>query len=63
MFNMSLSYNGSLMYLFGGCVERVRVGVVAVTNAISIAVVVYVAFAAITAATAAAISFAASYSL
>jgi hypothetical protein len=60
---MSLSYDGSLLYCFGGSAERVRVGVDPVTVAILIAVVVYVAFAAITAAAAAAISFAASYSL
>ncbi len=59
-FNMSLSYDGSLLYCFGGSAERVRVGVVAVTVAISIAVVVYVTFAAITTAAAAAVSFAAS---
>ena len=40
---MSLSYDGSLLYCFGGSAERVRVGVVAVTIAILIAVIVYVA--------------------
>jgi hypothetical protein len=60
---MSLSYDGSLLYCFGGGAESVRVGVIAVTVAILIAVVVYVTFAAITAAPATAISFAASYSL
>ena len=60
---MSLSYDGSLLYCFGGSAESARVGVVPVTVAISIAVVVYVAFAAITAVAAAAVSFAASYSL
>jgi hypothetical protein len=48
---------------FGGSAEGVRVGVIAVTVAILIAVAVYVAFAAITAAAAGAIFFAASYSL
>ncbi len=60
---MSFSYDGSLLYCFGGSAEIVRVGVIAVTAAILIAVVVYVAFAAITAAAAADVSFAASYSL
>jgi hypothetical protein len=60
---MSLSYDSSLLYCFGGSEESVRVGVVAVTIAISIAVVVNVAFAAITPAAAAAVSFAASFSL
>jgi hypothetical protein len=50
-----LSYDGSLLYCFGGSAESIRVGVVAVTVTISIAVVVYITFAAITAATAAAV--------
>ncbi len=60
---MSLSYDGSLLYCFGGSAESFRVGVVAVIVAILIAVVVYIAFAAITAATATTVSFAASFSL
>ncbi len=56
---MSSSYDGSLLYCFGGSIERDRVGTVAVTVAILIAVVVYLAFAAITTAAAAAVSFAA----
>ncbi len=55
---MSLSYDGSLLYCFGGSAESIRVGVVAITVAILIAVIVYVTFAAITAAAAAAVSFA-----
>jgi hypothetical protein len=48
---------------FGGSAEGVRVGVIAVTVTILIAVTVCVAFDAVTTAAAAAVSFAASYSL
>jgi hypothetical protein len=59
MFTMSLSYDGSLLYWFGGSAERVRVGVIFAANAATLTVAVTIAATAVTVADPAATTIAA----